>query len=129
IPLVPLQSSNLSAQPCRALGTTEDLERGANRPSRRILAERLETTAGRFEFDSQQPVEMNLLLREPVFEFFASRGFEFDEHLPFLHIDEDASCPSLLAVMKPACEFLCTLTGEAGERVLRDVARHLISCF
>jgi hypothetical protein len=31
--------------------------------------------------------------------------------------------------MQPACEFLCTLAGQAGQRVLRDVASHSVSPF
>jgi hypothetical protein len=49
----------------------------------------LQNTVGGFELDPKEPIEMEFLTRQPLFEFFAVRRVEFDKHFSFLHIDHN----------------------------------------
>ena len=67
---------------------------------------------------------MEFFRSEPLLHFFSPRGVEFHEHFSFLHVDEHAARGDFLGGMQAAREFFCTLAGEAGQGVLREVTRH-----
>ncbi len=82
----------------------------------------------RFQLDPQQPVEMKTLRREPLFQLFASRRVEFNQHLSLMHVDEDPPRANAFPVIHALRQFLRTLTCEAGKGMLRDVSSHSVSC-
>jgi glutamine---fructose-6-phosphate transaminase (isomerizing) len=93
----------------------------------RSSAGRTQGAIGEFEFEAEEPIEVELFGGEPFFGFLAGRGFEFDEHLSLLHVDQDAADGGLRGRGEATGEFFGALPREAGERVLRDVARHSFS--
>lgn len=50
----------------------------------------LQRSVRRFIFNAEQPIEMEFLSAEMLFQVFAAGRIEFDEHLAFLHVNEDA---------------------------------------
>src|SRR5271169_3119553 len=85
------------------------------------------TIGGGFELDAQQPIEMKFSGGQPLFQLFPARRVKFGKHLPFLHVEDDAARRQRLSAEKAAGEFFSALPGQAGERVLRYVARHSVS--
>ena len=81
-----------------------------------------------FEFDAQEPVEMEFFRGEPLLHFVAARGVEFHEHFSFLHVDEHAARGDFLSGVNATRKFFDALAREAGESVLREVTRHSGSC-
>src|SRR6202042_2545173 len=81
-----------------------------------------------FEFDAQEPVEVEFFRGEPLLQLFAARGVEFHEHFSYLHVHEHPPRGDFLGGMHAARKFFGALAREAGERVLREVTRHSGSC-
>ena len=61
---------------------------------------------------------------EPAFEGFAGVGTELDEHFSFEHVDANALGAGGAASLHALGEGFGALTGEAGQGVLGEVARH-----
>ena len=77
-----------------------------------------------FPLDAHSKIEMHAFGFEPAFESFAGIGAELDKHFPFEHIDENALGASSAAGLHSLCESFSPLAGEAGQRVLGEVAWH-----
>ena len=78
----------------------------------------------RLKFDAQQPIEMKLLRHEPLFDLRAVRHLEFDQHLSFLHVQQNSRCPNLSGCVDLPDKFGGSLAGQTGQRVLREIAGH-----
>jgi hypothetical protein len=60
---------------------------------RECLEERLQVTVHRLKFNAHYPIDMKLQCYEPVVKFRAVACLTLDQHLSFLHIQQN---PSLL---------------------------------
>ena len=89
-----------------------------------FLVRRLKLVALHFPLDAHEPIEMHGFGFEPAFESFAGIGAKFDEHFSFEHVDEDTLGASSAASLHALRESFGALAREAGERVLREIARH-----
>jgi hypothetical protein len=85
------------------------------------------TIGSGLKLDAQKPIEMKFFGSEPLFQFFASRSVKFDEHFPFLHVEDDAARGHGFSAEQTPGKFFGALARQTGQRVLRNITRHLIS--
>jgi hypothetical protein len=89
-----------------------------------VSASGLEFAFEHLPLNADQPIEVHAFRFEPSLESFASAGVEFDKHLPFDHVDEDAFGVSASSGLHAPRESFGALAREASKRVLGKVAWH-----
>ena len=77
-----------------------------------------------FPFDAYEPIEVHAFRLEPSFEGFAGFGVKLDEHFALKHIDENPLGAGGAAGLHALRKGFGALAGEAGKRVLGEVAWH-----
>ena len=70
-------------------------------------------------FDTQQPIKMKLLRREPFLEFFAAARVELHKHLSIVHAEQDAARVNRRCGVQPRGQFFRALPRKTSDGVLR----------
>jgi hypothetical protein len=84
----------------------------------------LKFSVAHLPLEANNPIVVHAFRFEPGFQSFAGFGTELGKHFSFDHVDEDAFGASWAAALHALGEGFRALASEAGEGVLREVARH-----
>jgi hypothetical protein len=91
------------------------------------LEERLQVTIHRLKFNAQYPIDMEFQRYEPLFNFCAVRCLTLDQHLSFLHIQQNPSLLNLSGCVNLPDKFGGALACHTRQRVLRKKTRQSTS--
>jgi len=72
-----------------------------------------------FEFQAQDPIEVEALAGQKFFQVFAARGVELGDHFAFLHVHQDATRSGNFRADQKSGQSFGTLAGEASQTMLR----------